>query len=287
MRTTHTKRFSRALALIPVALVLSVPAAAQQILNEPPAMPDAMRNAGEGQRGQGYSAVSVSAKHTVRIDGTTVTVRESVPDSAGFAVPDAEGGFVWMPAEAQRAPAGLADARELKLKVRELAAQLIAGMDPGLRGMVAIPTSFVNQEDFSQSSPLGRFIAELLFHEFNQRGFPVREYRMAPSVTVRDDGEFLLSRKVSGVSTKDGGNLFVVGTCFTDRQAVFVNARLVRGNGMVLRTAQLVLPNTALTRRMAAGGGKTLKAGTLPIRDFKTTTQPVNLTPIDIGEDVH
>lgn len=289
-KTRCAQAFAFAFAFAVAALVLStssVAAKEYELVNEPPPMPEEMKNTAKTHGPQGYNAVSISARREVGIGKKDVTLLESGVGDVGFTVPDSTGGLVWIPADVKRAPAGLADARELKLKVRELAAQLIAGMDPALRGMVAIPTSFVNQEDFSQSSPLGRFIAEHLIYEFNQRGFPVREYRMAKTVTVRDDGEFLLSRKVSGVSTAAKGVLFVAGTYFVDRQAVFVNARLLRGNGTVLRTAQLVLPNTSLTRRMLAGSGKALKTGTLPIQDFKTTTQPTNLTPFDVGEDVH
>ncbi len=220
--------------------------------------------------------------------GKRTALRQSKNDDVGFAIPDGAGGVVWTPAPAQAPPAGYTDARELKLKMRELAAQLIAGMDPSLRGSVALPVSFVNQDDFTQTSPLGRFMAEQLFYEFNQRGFPVREYRMADSVTMKEDGEFLLTRALAPVSVKAPGVVVVAGTYYADRQAVFVNARLIRGtDGRVLRTAQLVLPSNTLTRRMMAGTGKVLKAGSLKIQDFKTTTQPTNLTPIDRGEDIH
>lgn len=261
-------------------------AGAYDTANTPPPMPEAMQNVREKPVGV-MGALPVGAERTARVNGNKIPVRESLGRDMGFAVPDAGDGFVWTPAPVKPASPGYADARELKLKIRELAEQLIANMDPALRGTVGLPTSFVNQENFSQSSPLGRFIAEQMFHEFNQRCFPVREYRMAQSVTVREDGEFLLSRSVPDISTKTANLVFVVGTYFIDRQAVFVNARLVRGDGTVLRTAQVVLPGTGVTRRMLAGSGKTLKAGTLPIRDYKNETQPTNLTPFDRGEDVH
>jgi hypothetical protein len=35
------------------------------------------------------------------------------------------------------------------------------------------------------------------------------------------------------------------------------------------------------------GAGGRLAAGTLTVRDYTTATQPVNLTPIDLGEDIH
>lgn len=271
-------------------LVLGAGGAAAQtyeIVNEPPPMPEAMRSGTATAPVSPRNALPVVSERTVHIGGEERTVREAVDRDMGFAVPDQNGGLIWFPAPVRPTPLAQADARELRLKIRELAAQLIAGMDPSLRGHVAIPTSFVNQEDFSQSSPLGRFIAEQLFHECNQRGFPVREYRLAPAVSVTAEGEFLLSREVPGISTQSKGAVFVVGTYFIDRQAVFINARLTRGDGTVLRTAQIILPASGITRRMLAGSGKALKTGTLPIHDFKTTTQPTNLTPFDRGEDIH
>jgi hypothetical protein len=44
----------------------------------------------------------------------------------------------------------------------------------------------------------------------------------------------------------------VVGTYYRDKDAVFVNARMVRPDGLVLRTAQLILPMNNLVTRMTA-----------------------------------
>jgi hypothetical protein len=256
--------------------------------NTPPPMPEALQQVEDAPAPPTpWNAVSVGTGRNAYINGGKVPVREAYNDDAGFAVPDTDGGFIWLPAPSKGMASGQADARELKLKIRELAEQLIANMDPGMRHSVALPTSFVNQENFSQSSPLGRFIAEQMFYECNQRNFPVREYRMDSFITVGEEGEFLLSRSPKKIAAKTAGTVFVVGTYLVDRQAVFVNARLVRGDGTVLRTAQVILSSTGMARRMVAGSGKTLKAGSLPIRDFKITTQPTNLTPFDQGEDIH
>ncbi len=257
-------------------------------VNQAPPMPSSMKNQPAAGQDDLIGVQNVFENGSATYRGKRVDLRQSHNDDVGFAIPDGSGSIVWTPAPGQSPPAGYTDARELKLKVRELAAQLIAGMDPALRGAVALPVSFVNQDDFNQTSPLGRFMAEQLFYEFNQRGFPVREYRMAGSVTLREDGEFLLSRNLPPLTARVPGLVFVAGTYYADRQAVFINARLIRGtDGQVLRTAQLVLQNNTLTRRMLAGKGKILQAGSMKILDYKTTTQPTNLTPIDRGEDIH
>lgn len=77
------------------------------------------------------------------------------------------------------------DAVEVKLKCRELADQMLATMpNDALQGFVAMPTSFVDQNNTSRSSPLGRLMGEALFYEFNQRGFPTREYRLTGHISV-------------------------------------------------------------------------------------------------------
>lgn len=148
---------------------------------------------------------------------------------------------------------GYIDAVELKLKSRELADQMLATMpNDALQGYVAMPTSFVNQNNTAQSSSLGRLMAESLFYEFQQRGFPTREYRLTGNISVqggRSDLALAANQLVSTAGQKWAA--LVVGTYYVDKDATFVNARLVRASdGLVLRTGQLVLVNTPIVRRM-------------------------------------
>ena len=148
-------------------------------------------------------------------------------------------------------------AQEIKLKVRELADQLIASLpNDALTGFVALPTSFVDQNDFNSSSPLGRYLAEGLMYEFNQRGFPVREYRTDGGITMREStGETTLARKGKIATAKGKGNALLIGTYHQDPDAIFVNARLVRASdGLVLRTGQIMLTPNAVTLRMTNAG---------------------------------
>ena len=253
----------------------------------PPPMPASMQ---QEQRAPGITnSIAVQQTEQTDPDGKSVIVRTSHNTDVGIAVIDKNNGPLWFPATARQQPAGQADARELKLKIRELADQLIVNLDSAaLKGALAIPTSFVNQDDFSQSSALGRYVAEQLYYELSQRGFPVREYRMAGAVRVSEDGEMILSRAPASVQVRDTKLMVIAGTYHVDRQAIFMNARLLRGaDGQVARAAHIILPANALTRRMLAGTGKTLKAGAMSIKDFKSLTQPVNLTPFDRGEDIH
>ncbi|MDR0827604.1 MAG: hypothetical protein LBN33_06985 [Desulfovibrio sp.] len=200
-----------------------------------------------------------------------------------------------------------AAARELRLKVRELADQLVAEMrDRSLSGVVAMPVSFVNLDDFKETSAFGRLLGEQLYFELNQRGYPVREYRMETAVRVKEkEGEFILSRERGSVPAESA--VVIVGTYAKGPGAVFVNARLVRpSNGRVLRTASMVFEgnetvNTLLRtgvnstndesaarhlRETGAGAGD----GLMHIRDFNTAVlppPPPEPTPFDQGADVH
>lgn len=151
-------------------------------------------------------------------------------------------------------PTGYVDAVELKLKCRELADQLLATMpNNALRGYVAMPTSFVDENNTSLSSPLGRTMAEAMYYEFNQRGFPTREYRLTGKIDVVGGKNDIALAANQAVSTKgQKWAALLVGTYYVDKAATFVNVRLVRASdGLVLRTGELVLENTPVILRMA------------------------------------
>ena len=144
------------------------------------------------------------------------------------------------------------DAVELKLKCRELADQLLATMpNSALQGIVAMPTSFVDQNNTSRSSVLGRLIAESMFYEFNQRGFPTREFRLTGNIEVMGSRDNLVLVPNKSVMSKQAWAALLLGTYCVDEDATFINARLVRAtDGLVLRTAQLVLVNTPIIERL-------------------------------------
>ncbi len=178
------------------------------------------------------------------------------------------------------------DAQELKLKVRELADQMLATMDnTTLTGLVAMPTSFVDLNHKGQTSAFGNFMGESLIYEFNQRGFPVREYRLTGNIDIQlAQGDFALLRK-GVVNTKEKWAALMVGTYYVDKNAVFVNARLVRAlDGMVLRTGQLVLVKTPVVYRMTnhkmvpyAGKPDPVAVKPLPAPSIKLPSATINI----------
>ena len=287
-------RYIAGYALVVPALLLSACGGGRQ---EVPGTPLDMYAAdGASGGGAGFSSATAlegSRGSSTIYNGKRVSSSRANLDS-GLVLPDGAGGVVLVPGAKQSAlNPGYVDARELKLKVRELCEQLIAGIKDGaLRNSVALPVSFVNMDNLEQTSSFGRFLSEQLFYEFNQRGFPIQEYRIPKTITMREgEGDFYLTRAMGAVNVPSC-SVVVAGTYYADRQAVIVNARLVRPtDGMVLRTANVVLPSNRLTRRMLSGGtGAAVKldCGQLTIRDYRETSQPVvPQTPFDQGADIH
>ncbi|MDL2306524.1 hypothetical protein LJC48_00650 [Desulfovibrio sp. OttesenSCG-928-C06] len=227
-------------------------------------------------------------RDTTVYNGQSVTGRKVNSQESSLVLPDGRGGVLIMPGQVPPAQnPNYVDARELKLKMRELASQLVSSLDKSLVNHVALPTAFVSQDDFERSSSLGRFIVEQMFYEFNQRGLPTREYRMSGNLTIRDDGEFVLLRK-PGSSALDPRAIYLVGTYYTDSSTIFVNARLIKSDGRVLRTGQLVMPVTPLTSRMLANSGRRFTEGSINVLDFEMEARPpAEATAFDQGMDIH
>ncbi len=213
----------------------------------------------------------IEKEGSVLVDGKRVPLSTVKEQDMGYFLPDGKGGLIWSQSGEPRPEVNKSymDAREIKLQVRELAEQLLANITQfELRGKIALPTSFVNQDNFEESSAFGRYIAEQMFHEFNQRGFEVREYRLSgQNIRMREgEGDFYLSRAKGKVTALDRANVVLVGTYYHDDKNVFINARLIRpSDGYVYRTGQMVMPITGTTRTMLAKSGRRLESGSMNI----------------------
>lgn len=229
-----------------------------------------------------------SNQQTPELDGGVVEFRSNGPNLStanaldpGLMMPDGRGGYILIPgAERKPQSPNVVEAQELRLRVKELVSQLFETRSNDLlTGMVALPTSFVNLNDFSDTSPLGRYMAEAMFHEFNQRGFPVREYRLDGKIHMQPmQGEFALTRSLPPLAYNQSYSAVLVGTYLKDNNAFFVNVRLVRPDGLVLRTGQLVFGSNPLLASMTAKPPPPvlppISSGTLRINSRNVTGTP-------------
>ena len=187
-------------------------------------------------------------------DGTFQILRDRNPE-IDVLVPDLGGNYIIIPDGPRPSPNPSAiAAQEIRLKARELAAQLLESWpNAALSGLVALPTTFVSQENFEVSSPLGRYLAEAMFHEFNMRGMGTREYRTDNIIHFEPGaGDLYLTRNISDRKVEGNWAAVLVGTYYRDREVIFVNARLIRASdGLVLRTGQVILPMNEILSRMS------------------------------------
>lgn len=284
-------------AVLAVLLLLVAPAlAADDTPSDETARELAQLNAQTAGRqgpfdpGAGVKAVKSG---TVDVDGHTYSLNSEGQVHAGTLLPDGRGDYVWIGSDKpiEMPTAEHAAGHEIRLKVREMASQLFEKLgNNGLQGGVAMPASFVNQDNFDSSSSFGRYIAEQMFYELNQLGIPVREYRTMPRIMTRpEDGEFALTRSMEEQAPVPTTGLVLTGTYYFDKHNVFVNARLYRPqDGMVLRTANLVFDQTPVTWTMLKRGtGIRLQQAETELKSFAKLKDESSLEFMLQQEDLH
>ncbi len=166
------------------------------------------------------------------------------------------------------------DAHEVRLKVREVASQLLETWQAsGLADKIAYITTFTPQHDLMMPTPFGQYLREALMYEFNNRGFPVRDFSARSIILNRDGFAFGVSNNDYNIAINNSNAVLVTGTFYADNSHLFLNIRLVRGlDGMVLRSAQTVFTLNPLLSRMVGHDYRPppppkpiLSAGELPI----------------------
>ncbi len=152
----------------------------------------------------------------------------------------------------QRPGEAYLNAHELRLKARELASQLLETWYPeNIKGMVAYITTLTPQDDMRAETDLGQYLRQAFMYEFNQRGFAVRDFSARDLIINENGNAYGISDGTYKVSVLKNKAALVTGTFYRDEEYIFINVRLIRGSdGMVLRTAQTVMPVTPIVGRM-------------------------------------
>jgi len=87
--------------------------------------------------------------------------------------------------------------------------------------------SFVEIDDFSRSSFLGRMLAELLAEELHRLGFTVYEPRLTRDFLLEKEGEFILSRKSQNLYREIGAQAAVTGLIGRKENYLVVQVRMI------------------------------------------------------------
>ena len=213
--------------------------------NEAP-VPVASFNTGTVFKGYQNGKVPLSTGDYASYRSNDVPTELRAPNAAGD-------GFVRIPIENEYNPsAEYLDAHELRLKVRELTSQLLETWGySGVKDMVAYITTFTPQHDLTMPTPFGQYLRDAFTYEFNNRGFPVRDFSARDLIINEAGFAYGVSNGTYKTPAISKDAAIITGTFYRDKDYLFMNVRLVRGyDGMVLRTAQTVFPVTPLLGRM-------------------------------------
>ena len=135
------------------------------------------------------------------------------------------------------------DFTNINSAITEIANQLLINIPSSTKKQHKfVITSFVNLENFTQSSSLGRVLSESLINELHTRKFKIIDFRSQESISVNSMGEFSLTRDISRLKDEMPEALIVVGTySILEENKIVLNARIMNNfTSDVISTAKVV-----------------------------------------------
>lgn len=104
--------------------------------------------------------------------------------------------------------------------------------------MPVLVTTFVDNNDLRQTSRLGRILQEHIASRLVQRGYTVRETKLAGTLHIEpQSGETILSRDLAQLSTGQQAQAILVGTISRSNRILYISARLINPvNNNILAT---------------------------------------------------
>ncbi len=114
--------------------------------------------------------------------------------------------------------------------------------------------SFVDLKKLTRTSSFGRYLAEQLMSEFQQRGYTVVEMRKTTSLMIQEKrGEYTLSRNPEDLNPSITAGAVLTGTYTLAGNNVLVNARIIDNrNSTMLTSSTLIFPRNQLVATLLA-----------------------------------
>lgn len=88
-------------------------------------------------------------------------------------------------------------------------------------------TSFVDLHAFDNTSHFGRTLSEAFFDELYIRGFNVSDFRGQETITINENGEYLLTRDIQKLNKEITSDHALIGTYTLFEKKVLINVRIV------------------------------------------------------------
>lgn len=114
----------------------------------------------------------------------------------------------------------------LEATINSLATQMMQNQKMTTNKPVII-TSFVRLDSFKKTTEFGRIVSESLIDEMSNRGFNIIEFRGQMAVSVNENGEYFISRKIQKLKGKIPNTYVVVGTYSRLYGKIMLNARVI------------------------------------------------------------
>ena len=131
---------------------------------------------------------------------------------------------------------------EIEEAVNEIANQLLSNIKTTYqKNYKIIITSFVNLDNLSKTSILGRALSEALIDELHIRKFHVIDFRTQDLVIVNKNGEFSLTRDQTRLTNEIPFGLILVGTYSKlSKNKVLINVRIINNETFdIMSTAKI------------------------------------------------
>lgn len=162
---------------------------------------------------------------------------------------------------------------QLKMRVRELAGQLLVGSKEPVAGELRVAVaSFVNLDQMYETSTLGRYLGEQMLHELQRAQVDAVDVRMMPTMQIsKGHGEYALSRDMAELNYTHYADAVVAGTYSVADDQIFVNARLLEnGTGLLLSSSSIVFEVDGVSAAMLRDAGQPIQtqAFDVPVKDF-------------------
>lgn len=151
------------------------------------------------------------------------------------------------------------EAAVLRAEIQGLADELFrnlanADAETGAPGKSILVCTFVDLKKLTRTSSLGRYVAEQLMSEMQQRQYEVVEIRKSQAVMLQEKrGEFGLSRNPAEVSQTVAAGAMLTGTYIPNKDSIVINARIIDNrSARLLSSATAIIPRNQLAEQLLA-----------------------------------
>jgi len=166
----------------------------------------------------------------------------------------------------------VSEAAALRTEIQGLANELfrnLADGDPenGDLNKGILVCTFVELKKLSRTSSLGRYVAEQLMNEMQNRHYEVVEIRKSQAIMMQEKrGEFGLSRNPSEVNHTVAAGAMLTGTYTPSKDSIVINARIVDNrSAKLLSSATAIIPRNQLAEQLLADTASVREAKPEPL----------------------